>query len=336
MGHTPARSGDADWSAAEVLGRRIEPGTAAKFAFVPDTSFQASYLNMPVFVARGANSGPTLCLSAGIHGDELNGVEVARRAFAKVDPEELRGTLIAWPIVNAHGVRSGNRYLSDRRDLNRFFPGKSGGNVASLIANAVFSEVQRHCDALLDLHTASDRRTNLPQVRADLSAPGVRELAIQFGVGIVVAGAGPDGSLRKAAIAAGIPAIIYEAGEPDRFQESEIDRGVEGVRNVMEFMKMIPGSPADRPQPRIYEHSRWVRAQEGTAGFFFPSATLGDDVKTGDVLGSVVDPFTDGSARVVSPVSGEIIGMALPQPVLPGYALFHVAWQGDDVAESSP
>ncbi|HWM28673.1 MAG TPA: succinylglutamate desuccinylase/aspartoacylase family protein [Woeseiaceae bacterium] len=180
-----------DWSASlQLLGREIAPGTKSKFPFVPDRSFEASYVNAPVFVARGATPGPTLCLSAGIHGDELNGVEVARRAFAQIDLQTLRGAVIALIAINAEGVRTGNRYLSDRRDLNRSFPGSAGGSVASIIAHAVFSKVVKQCDALVDLHTASNQRANVPQIRADLSNPAIREMAIHFGRGIVVGGEG--------------------------------------------------------------------------------------------------------------------------------------------------
>jgi len=320
---TPA----ADWGPIEVVGRSIAPGESLRFPFIPDRSFEASYLNMPVFVARGSIPGPTLCLTAGIHGDELNGVEVARRAFAQTDPGTLRGTLIALPSINAEGVRTGNRYMSDRRDLNRAFPGSTGGSVAALIAEAVFSDVLVHCDALVDLHTASNNRANLPQIRADLSDPEIYELAVHFGLGIVVGGAGPNNSLRREAAKAGIPAIIYEAGEPLRFQEEEIARGVDGVENVMAYLDMTDQPDREIPDARVYERSRWVRATLGHGGFFFPTANLGDDVEAGDKLGSVVDPLTDAELAVTSSIPGEIIGMAVAQPVLSGYALFHVAWK---------
>lgn len=331
-GVTPAANApDPDrWGALALLGRDIAPGMSRRFSFIPDQSFEASYLNMPVFVARGATPGPTLCLTAGVHGDEINGVEVARRAFAQVDPQQLHGTLIALPAINAEGVRTGNRYLSDRRDLNRAFPGRLGGSVAALIAHAVFSDVLIHCDALVDLHTASNQRTNLPQIRADLSDPAIRELAIHFGLGIAIAGSGPDGSLRREAAKAGIPAIIYEAGEPFRFQEEEIERGVQGVENVMAYLDMTEWVDREIPDARIYERSRWVRTAVGNSGFFFPAAKLGDRVMTGDPLGKIVDPLTDESFEVLSPIPGEIIGMAVPQPVLSGYALFHLAWHESD------
>lgn len=310
----------------QLVGREIAPGTSSKFPFIPDNSFEASYLNMPVFVARGLTQGPTLCLAAGVHGDELNGVEIARRAFARIDAQKLQGTLIALPTINAGGVRSGNRYLPDRSDLNRAFPGRAGGSIASLIAHAVFTNVLKYCDAILDLHTASNQRANLPQIRADLSDPETRELAIHFGLGIIVGGSGPDGSLRREAVKAGIPAIIYEAGEPFRFQEEEIARGVKGVENVMAYLEMTRQPDREIPDSRIYERSTWIRVTPGNAGFFFPTAKLGDMVRTGDLLGNIIDPLSDASFDVISPKGGEIIGMAVPQPVLPGYALFHLAW----------
>jgi predicted deacylase len=315
-----------DWTALQLLGREIAVGTKSKFPFIPDRSFEASYLNMPVFVARGSSPGPTLCLTAGVHGDELNGVEVARRAFARSNPERLRGTLIALPAINAAGVRTGSRYLSDRRDLNRAFPGRAGGSVAAVIAHAVFANVLHHCDALVDLHTASNNRANLPQVRADLSNPEIRELAIHFGLGIVVGGSGPDGSLRREAAKMGIPSIIYEAGEPYRFQEQEINRGVRGVENVMAYLDMTGRADQEIPDARVYEKSRWVRTSLGESGFFFPTAELGGIVTKGDSLGIIVDPLTDEKFEVTSPIPGEIIGMAVSQPVLSGYALFHLAW----------
>ena len=276
-----------DWDALELLGRSVDPSTKAKFPFIPDRSFEASYLNTPVFVARGAQPGPTLCITAGVHGDELNGVEVARRAFSRLDPTALRGTLIVLPSVE-------------------------------------------RCNALVDLHTASNNRTNLPQIRADISDPDIRELAVHFGLGIVVAGQGPDGSLRREAAKSGIPAIIYEAGEPHRFQEDEVNRGVEGVENVMAYLEMTGRKETEIPDARVYERTRWIRVPVNQGGFFFPSVRLGDVVEPGQSLGQIVDPFTDASFDVASTIPGEILGIALPQPVLSGYALFHVAWQERD------
>jgi predicted deacylase len=317
---------DEHWGPLELLGRQIEPGTSDRFPFIPDRSFDASYLNTPVFAVRGATPGPTLCLTGGVHGDELNGVEIVRRAFSTIDPSELRGTLIGLPAINAEGIRSADRYMSDRRDLNRQFPGRAGGSVAALVAYAVFNEIIVRCDALVDFHTASNSRANLPQIRADISNPDIRELAIHFGIGIVVGGAGPDQSLRRETSKAGIPAIIYEAGEPYRFQEDEIDAGVQGARNVMAYLDMTDDPDREVSDTRIYERSRWIRVPPDNGGFFFPDVALGARVDPGDKLGRIIDPLTDAEFAVTSTVSGEVIGMALPQPVLMGYALFNIAW----------
>jgi predicted deacylase len=316
----------AAWPSITIVGQEIAPGQTNRFPFIQDRSFQASYLNTMVFVTRGSSPGPTLCLSAGIHGDELNGVEVARRIFAQTDPATLKGTLIGLPVINAEGIRTGNRNMSDRRDLNRSFPGTSGGSAASLVANEVFTLIVQHCDALIDLHTASNNRANVPQIRADVAVPAIRELAVRFGVGIVIGGEGPDKGLRREAARAGSSGGRYEAGEPLRFQEDEIAHGVTGVLNAMTYLEMIPSTGAKAPQSRILAKSKWVRANPGQGGFFFPTAKLGAVVIVGDTLGKIVDPFTDVEYVITSTIAGEIIGMAVPQPVLSGYGLFHIAW----------
>lgn len=314
------------WGPITVAGRSVEPGTSSRFPFAEKRGFRESYMNTPIYVARGLVAGPTLCLTAGIHGDELNGMEVARHAFSLTDPKALKGTLIAVPFINAEGMRTGNRYLTDRRDLNRSFPGREGGSIASLIAHAVTTNILPHCDFVVDLHTGSDARSNVPQIRADLDDEAIAELAIHFGRGIVVGGAGPEGSWRREVAKTGVPAIIYEAGEPLRFEPDEIEHGVEGVMNVMAYLEMIDAPTRKVPADQVYTKSTWVRAELEQSGFFFPNAELGDEVKEGDVLGRVVDPITDVEHRISAPRAGKLIGMAVSRPVLSGYGLFHIAW----------
>jgi predicted deacylase len=282
-----------------------------------------------VVVARGAQPGPTLCLTAGVHGDELNGFEIAYRTYARLDPAALSGTLIALPAVNAFGFRTGSRYLPDRRDLNRFFPGSARGSIASRLAGVVFEQVIRRCDALIDLHTGSFQRTNQPQIRTDLEEPRALALARSFGSGVVLHGRGPKGSLRRAALDAGIPAVIYEAGEPLRFEEHEIQRGFEGVANVMADLGMTTGR-ATRRETVVFRKTRWVRA-ERVGGVFLTERKPGDRLRSGDLLGTVTDPITHAREEIRSPVDGQIIGMAVPQVVLVGYGLFHL---GSDVVEA--
>ena len=313
----------AQWGGLEVGRHRIEPGDKAKFTACAERSFECAFLDFPIFVARGMRSGPALCVTSGVHGDELNSVEIARRSFAAVDAKKLSGTLIVLPAINSMGIRTADRYLPDRRDLNRAFPGSRNGSVASLLANVVFGILEAHCGHLIDLHTASDFRDNYPQIRVDLDHPKALELARAFGVGVVIGGAGPSGSLRREAMKAGIPAIIYEAGPPYIFRESEIAAGTRGVLNVLDQLEMFESGAKPAPV-KIVRKSRWIRAPRRQGGFFFPSVALGDSVKSGQLIGSITDPATDEVHAIRAESDGEILGMALPRVVLSGYGLFHV------------
>lgn len=321
---TPAAAGA--WGPLEVLGRTIPPGAKRRFPYQEVPTFEGTFLNTTIFVARGARPGPTLCLTALVHGDERNGFEVARTAFARTDPQALSGTLIALPAINVNGFRTGSRYMPDRRDLNRAFPGSAKGSNTELVAAIVFDTVRTHCNALVDLHTGSFERANLPQVRVDLANPRALDLARHFGAAVVMGGAGPNGSLRREAMDAGIPAIIYEAGLPLRFQPEEIAGGVQGVRNVMVRLGMVAG-PATAPTPpdHIYASSRWLRVPVNQGGVFYADKPLGAVIRPGDVIAHVEDPFTDERHEIRADSAGTIVGMAVPQVVFSGYALIHVA-----------
>ncbi len=317
------------WSSIEISGQSVAPGESARFFvnLAQTLGGTSRMLDAFVVVTRGVKPGPTLCLTAGIHGDELNGVEIAHRIYAETMPDKLAGTLIAVPTVNMPGLRSGNRYLPDRRDLNRGFPGNQNGSLASRIAYQLYHGVIRHCDALIDLHTGSASRTNLPQVRTDLESPRALALARSFGVGVVLHGAGPKGSLRRAVLDADVPAVIYEAGGPLRFEEDEIALGVRGVRNVMVDLGMLKQMSKVR-RSVIYRKTIWVRSGDAT-GIFLTPRKPGDRVRRDDVLGKVTDPITEQSVEILAPHDGIIIGMAVPQLVLPGYGLFHLGYDPD-------
>jgi predicted deacylase len=214
--------------------------------------------------------------------------------------------------------------MADRRDLNRSFPGSPKGSVAFLVAHALFEKVIRRCEYLIDLHTGSMARTNLPQIRVDLTNARAVEMARHFAVGVVLGGAGPRSSLRRESMEAGIPAIIYEAGEPYRFQPEEIARGVEGVHNVMVFLGMQKRATGEAPVARIYRKTSWVRVPVGQGGVFFPDVPLGAQVKEGDLLGNVTSPDSDEAHPIRAPFAGEVIGMAVPSIVLSGYGVFHL------------
>lgn len=313
------------WENFDLLDRSVAPGTRQRITLLLTDSIAGSPLDTQVLVARGRRPGPTLCVTAGVHGDEINGVEIARRVFAETSDEELAGTLLIVPIVNVPGFRNGSRYLPDRRDLNRNFPGSPSGSTASRVAASLFTQIVRRCDALVDLHTGSLRRRNLPQVRADCSDARVLELASSFDPDVVVHSTGLDGTLRRAALGAGVPAILYEAGGPLRFEAAAIDRGVRGVRSVMGHFGMLGSSAgAERraTEPLVFFRSRWSRANTG--GIFITKRRLGEYVVVGEVLGTITDPLSDEREEIVAVDSGYLIGMAVPQVVLPGFALFHV------------
>jgi len=314
------------WLDAEIAGRRVSPGTKVSASLRVSDSFADAGLEVPLLIARGAAPGMTLCLTAGVHGDELNGVEIVRRVFQTVDVDGLRGTIVGLPVVNVHGLRSGSRYLPDRRDLNRYFPGQTSGSAAARIAAAVFATLRASCDCLIDFHTGSFHRTNLPQVRGDLAVEPVLALGRRFGMGVLIHNRGMRGTLRRAATEAGLPAITYEAGEPMRFSEDEIAHGVDGVRNVLAAYGMRSADRRGR-SPRIYHRSRWIRSDR--AGIFLSPVDVGDAVRENQVLGTVTDPISNEQSEIRAPFAGRVIGMAVPQVVIPGFAMFHIGLDGE-------
>jgi hypothetical protein len=306
----------------ELLGASVAPGDTARLAWEPDNSFAGIAVPTPVLVVNGVFEGAVLCLTAAVHGDELNGIEMVRRVMFDIDASKLAGTVVGVPIVNLLGFKRSSRYLPDRRDLNRYFPGNPRGSSASRIAHSFFSEVVTHCDVLIDLHTGSNYRTNLPQLRANLDEPTVRALADAFGDMIVVYSAGGRGTLRRAALEAGIPAVTLEAGEPLRLQDEEVTKGVQRIFAAMDQLGMyrtlrVWGNPAP-----VYYRSRWVRAETG--GILLGDVELGERIEEGQILGRIVDPITNLSTDLVSRFEGRVIGMAVDQVVLPGFAAFHI------------
>jgi predicted deacylase len=323
-----ARAADApaSWGPLRLLEREIPVGEKRKFSYQLTRTFEGSFLDTAVFVARGQRPGPTLCLVAMIHGDERNGFEVARQVFTATDARALAGTLVALPAANVHGFRTGSRYMPDRRDLNRAFPGSPTGSNTAVIGGIIFGTLRENCTAVIDLHTGSFERGNLPQVRVDLASGQALDLARTFGAPVVMGGAGPRGSLRRELMESGIPTIIYEAGLPLRFEPDEIAAGVQGVRNVMVSLGMLAGkATAPTPADRVFSRSGWVRVPLGQGGVFYPARALGDSVRKGDIIARIYDPFSDQRFDVAATRDGYIVGMAVPQIVFSGYALVHLA-----------
>ena len=305
-----------------MLGEQVQPGTSARLSWNLDQQFEGIAVPTPVLVVHGQSEGPTVCLTAAIHGDEINGIEIVRRVLYELEGEKLGGTVVGVPIVNLQGFRRGSRYLADRRDLNRYFPGSEHGSSASRIAFAFFRDVISHCDALVDIHTGSLARTNLPQLRADMKVPEVAELTQGFGATSVLHHPGTEGTLRRAAVEAGIPAVTFETGEPGRLQETKIAHGAKGIHTLLAKLDMThPVSIWGEPEP-VYYQSTWVRADRG--GLLFRDVDLGQSVREGEVLGTITDPITNLRSELKSPVDGRVLGMALNQVVMPGFAAFRI------------
>ncbi len=315
-----------------ILETEIAPGTSQRLSWSATELFAGVPVSTPVLVANGSAPGPTVCLTAAVHGDELNGIEMVRRVFHNIDPKKLSGALIGVPIVNVQGFRRGSRYLPDRRDLNRYFPGNPNGSAAARIAHSLFIDVISHCDALVDLHTGSFERSNLPQLRADLRNPDVVTLTRGFGAMVVLHSKPTVGTLRHAATLAGIPAVTVEAGGPSQLELVEVKHGVKGIETLLTTLGMTRRLRLwGDPEP-IYYRSSWVRADNG--GILQSDVSLGSTVRKRDLLGSITDPMSNARAELRSPYSGRIIGMARNQVVMPGFAAFHIGIETDEISAS--
>lgn len=308
-----------------IGGVVVEPGTRTSIDLDMGRLYSHMPTTMPVQVVCGRKHGPVLFVSAAIHGDELNGVEVLRRLLRLPVLKRLRGTLIGVPIVNLHGFIQSSRYLPDRRDLNRVFPGSERGSLASRVAHLFMNEIVYQSTHGIDLHTGAIHRGNLPQIRANLGDSETERLARAFGTPVILDAAIRDGSLRAAGAERGIPILLYEAGEALRFDEFSIRGGVNGILRVMEALDMLPSSGRKPPpEPHVARSSAWVRAPQ--SGLFRSRLGLGERVvRDQSVLGVVADPFGEREQEVVAPFSGLIIGRSHLPLVNEGDALYHVA-----------
>ena len=283
-------------------------------------------VDIPVTVIRGRKPGPTAFVTAALHGDEINGVDIVRRLIFDIDHENLCGTLIAIPVVNIPGFLIQSRYVEYHRDLNRFFPGKRIGNNAERIAWKLFHEVILKCDFGIDLHTAAEGRLNLPHVRGDMSQPRVRELCRAFGATVLVDQKGVRGSLRRAATDAGIPTILFEAGETSKFSAKISMTGLHGVLNVLAETGMWASKSKRRNAPPfqvIVKQSEWLRATKG--GILDLAVRPGDLIYKDDLIGSILNPFGKTVTEMRSAVTGIVIGMTTAPLTVPGTGVVHIA-----------
>lgn len=310
--------------ALHIAGKIIAPGTDVRINIETTQLYTNNPVHMPIRVFHGKEDGPTLLVCAAIHGDELVGIEAIRRLMQDPRLKNICGTLIAVPIVNHLAFIHRSRYLPDRRDLNRFFPGIETGSLASRIAHKFMTEVVEHATHIIDLHTAGIHRTNFPQIRTNIDDTENLAMAKAFGLPMVLNSELIEGSLRYAAGQQGKHAITYEGGEALRLREDYIKPALQGVLNVMAYLGML--KDAESPPllvPTIANSSLWVRADAD--GMLNNEVALGAHVKQGQLLGTINDPMGDMSHRILSPINGIVVGAATIPLVHQGEALYHIA-----------
>lgn len=306
----------------------VRAGRSRKFELPIARLMSGTPVALPVIVHHGAADGPTVWLSAALHGDEICGVEIIRRVLAEIDASTLRGTLISVPVVNVHGFNTGDRYLPDRRDLNRSFPGSARGSLAARVAHLMMTEIIGRSDVGIDLHTGSDHRINLPQIRGDLAKPAILDLARTFAAPLSLHAKTRDGSLRAEATELGADVLLFEGGEAARFDEPSIRAGTDGVRRVLAAKGMIDHAPPTDVVTRIATSSKWVRASR--SGIAHLDVGLGDVVATEDVVATIHDPFGKRLGSVRAQHRGMVIGHTQRPLVNRGDAIVHIAQLVDD------
>ncbi|WP_081195566.1 succinylglutamate desuccinylase/aspartoacylase family protein [Halomonas sp. BC1] len=317
-----------------LAGHTILPGQRLQIDVPVARLYTHTPLHIPVEVVHGRKEGPVMLVCGGIHGDEINGVEIVRRVLRSKSINSLRGTLIAVPVVNVFGFLQQTRYLPDRRDLNRCFPGSEKGSLGGRIAALFRDEIVDHATHIIDLHTGAIHRTNLPQIRAQLT-PGseTERMADAFGAPVILNAELREGSLRHYAQNLGIPVLTYEAGEALRFDEWAIAPGVKGILRVMRRLGMLSGEQRRRtPAPaELANGSSWARAP--IDGILRPQVRLGARVAKGEVLGKVADPFGNDEGEVLAMADGIVIGMSRLPLANEGEALYHIA-RFDEIEEA--
>lgn len=308
-----------------IIGQtEVLPGQRININLPVTDLYTSTPLSMPVQVICGRKAGPTLFVSAAVHGDELNGVEIIRRLLQRKGLRSIRGTLIAVPIVNVQGFLNQSRYLPDRRDLNRSFPGSAKGSVAARLANKFLKHVVSKADYGIDLHTGAINRFNLPQIRGNLDDAKTLELAQVFGVPVILNANILDGSLRACAVEYNVPMLIYEAGEALRFDEVSIRAGVRGIVNVMQHIGMLAEvQQTRRGKPVLARSTTWVRAP--ASGIVSDKVKLGSKVVKGQRLATISDPLGDVEESAMAAFDGIVIGRSNLPLAHEGDALFNVA-----------
>jgi predicted deacylase len=301
----------ADW-----FGETIEPGSSRNVQLIIGESYSSMAVQIQLHIRRGIEDGPVVFVTAALHGDEINGCGAVRQLIQDEDFQLLKGSIVLIPVLNLPAFDRHSRYLPDRRDLNRSFPGIPDGSLASRMAHTIFQEIVMRCDYGIDLHTASVRRTNYPTVRGDLTNPQVRRIATAFGSEIVINGKGPKNSFRREACRAGCPTIIMEGGEVWKVEPGIVETAVRGVKNVLVELEMIEARIDSPPYQIIIEKSKWIRAERG--GFLDFHIKPGDIVEKGQPLITNTTILGEDQSTLYAPFNGVVMGMTSLPSISPG------------------
>lgn len=313
--------------------QHVEPGERAEVHITVTQGYAGSDINIPVYVWRGAKPGPVVAVTAAVHGDEINGTGAIRHVIVDEPFKLTAGTLVLIPVINILGFERHSRYMPDRRDLNRSFPGSSSGSLASRFARVVYDHIIKRCDYCIDLHTAAVRRTNFPNVRADMSMPELAEFARAFGSELIIASQGPVGSLRRTACKAGKPTLILEAGEVWKVESGVVEYAVRGIRNCLIHLKMIKGKPS-RPAYHVEaSRTRWVRAVNG--GLLSFHVSPGDIVHKGEAIATNTSLLGIEQNVIESPMDGIVLGMTTLPSVAPGDPICHIVHVNPDALQAA-
>ncbi len=279
-------------------------------------------IELPVHVYRAGQEGPVLLLTGGMHGDEINGVEIIRRMIEQklIIPEA--GSVIAVPLINIFGFIHRERDMPDGKDINRSFPGSKSGSLARLIAHTLMKQIFPQIDYGVDFHTGGDARINFPQIRCKLNVAKNRELAEAFSPPIIVNSSFVNHSFRQAAQKKGKQVLVFESGEANRLYEPGIIAAIDGTLRLMKYLGMRSTAPTGE-KPQIFNKSSWVRA--ASAGMFHSGLSLGERVAKKDILGFISDPYGKERITIKSPRAGFLMGINKASVVHKGDALVHIA-----------
>ncbi len=296
-------------------GDEIHPGEARDVRLAVGESYSSRTVSIPIHVRRSTEPGPVVFVSAALHGDEINGTGAIRHLIQQ-ELDLQCGSVVFVPVLNMLAFERHSRYLPDRRDLNRCFPGTASGSLASRFARKIFDELVLRCDYGIDLHTAAIRRTNYPNIRGDLTNPEVKRIAEAFGCEIIINGKGPAGSFRREATSAGCPTIVMEGGEIWKVEPGVVESATRGVRNVLQELGLLAGASEKPPYQVTVQGSKWIRAERG--GFLQFHVQPGDIVEMGQPLATNTTLLGRERSYSKAPFDAVVIGMTTLPSVSPG------------------